>query len=100
MVERLALRVTPVGMLAVWAGVESQIGAIAADVDGRTAVAGGAAPAFVPAEDRRPQARGAFGVADGDIYMLAEGGPRDILLIRSEERRVGKECVSTCKYRW
>src|SRR3546814_6107379 len=44
MVERLALRVTPVGMLAVWAGVESQIGAIAADVDGRTAVAGGAAP--------------------------------------------------------
>src|SRR3546814_1415817 len=82
MVERLALRVTPVGMLAVWAGVESQIGAIAADVDGRTAVAGGAAPAFVPAEDRRQQARGAFGVADGDIYMLDEGGPHDI---RSEE---------------
>src|SRR3546814_18051107 len=22
------------------------------------------------------------------------------LLLRSEERRVGKECVSTCRYRW
>src|SRR3546814_17606917 len=22
------------------------------------------------------------------------------LMIRSEERRVGKECVSTCRYRW
>src|SRR3546814_16790934 len=22
------------------------------------------------------------------------------LLVRSEERRVGKECVSTCRYRW
>src|SRR3546814_20997497 len=23
-----------------------------------------------------------------------------LLVIRSEERRVGKECVSTCRYRW
>src|SRR3546814_14033340 len=23
-----------------------------------------------------------------------------ILTVRSEERRVGKECVSTCRYRW
>src|SRR3546814_16136799 len=25
---------------------------------------------------------------------------RDRLKTRSEERRVGKECVSTCRYRW
>src|SRR3546814_17175319 len=24
----------------------------------------------------------------------------DTALLRSEERRVGKECVSTCRYRW
>src|SRR3546814_4250221 len=24
----------------------------------------------------------------------------DVLQFRSEERRVGKECVSTCRYRW
>src|SRR3546814_13193339 len=24
----------------------------------------------------------------------------DVVLIRSEERRVGKECVSTCRSRW
>src|SRR3546814_14082712 len=23
-----------------------------------------------------------------------------VILVRSEERRVGKECVSTCSYRW
>src|SRR3546814_20902057 len=23
-----------------------------------------------------------------------------VLAVRSEERRVGKECVSTCRYRW
>ena len=30
--------------------------------------------------------------------MIAEG--REIAKIRSEERRVGKECVSTCRSRW
>src|SRR3546814_11499158 len=29
------------------------------------------------------------------------GAPQDIMgLLRSEERRVGKECVSTCRSRW
>src|SRR3546814_6306581 len=32
-------------------------------------------------------------LVDGDFYR------RDHQL-RSEERRVGKECVSTCRYRW
>src|SRR3546814_4949124 len=28
------------------------------------------------------------------------GGQHFDLQLRSEERRVGKECVSTCRYRW
>src|SRR3546814_18578232 len=32
------------------------------------------------------------------LHLLA-GGRRD-LVVRSEERRVGKECVSTCRSRW
>src|SRR3546814_16729712 len=28
------------------------------------------------------------------------GGAADIAAVRSEERRVGKECVSTCRSRW
>src|SRR3546814_3978046 len=30
----------------------------------------------------------------------ADRGPRASRFIRSEERRVGKECVSTCRSRW
>src|SRR3546814_13997558 len=29
-----------------------------------------------------------------------EYGPSGIRVNRSDERRVGKECVSTCRYRW
>src|SRR3546814_13166099 len=32
----------------------------------------------------------------GNIVMLSSIAS----LMRSEERRVGKECVSTCRYRW
>src|SRR3546814_11113802 len=35
--------------------------------------------------------------ASGMALRLATGGN---LLDRSEERRVGKECVSTCRFRW
>src|SRR3546814_15939053 len=31
------------------------------------------------------------------FHAFARAGPRSA---RSEERRVGKECVSTCRYRW
>src|SRR3546814_18933968 len=35
------------------------------------------------------------------IYALkARGGRYGLQVMRSEERRVGKECVSTCRYRW
>src|SRR3546814_16901582 len=34
--------------------------------------------------------------------LVGSGANRTVLseIIRSEERRVGKECVSTCRYRW
>src|SRR3546814_20391696 len=44
-----------------------------------------------------------------ELGVLSPGGPGDATVIevedgdfvyRSEERRVGKECVSTCRYRW
>src|SRR3546814_17836714 len=37
-------------------------------------------------------------VADGGIFGRNLGARE--ALIRSEERRVGKECVSTCRSRW
>src|SRR3546814_11886772 len=37
--------------------------------------------------------------AVNDIFGTVAYG-RDIMEFRSEERRVGKECVSTCRYRW
>src|SRR3546814_18824965 len=40
----------------------------------------------------------------GSVIICLQLGPRDIVLLgaddRSEERRVGKECVSTCRSRW
>src|SRR3546814_16524590 len=38
--------------------------------------------------------RSAFG------YMVAAGISMGALVGRSEERRVGKKCVSKCRYRW
>src|SRR3546814_11631379 len=31
---------------------------------------------------------------------VAQNKPRHLASLRSEERRVGKECVSTCRSRW
>src|SRR3546814_14768238 len=36
----------------------------------------------------------------GHVESLAEGDAGLFAFRRSEERRVGKECVSTCRYRW
>src|SRR3546814_15896734 len=43
-----------------------------------------------------------FSVRNNLGLSLALDGKRDgaIELLRSEERRVGKECVSTCRSRW
>src|SRR3546814_16646183 len=42
-------------------------------------------------------AKAPFALAYEDLAAAGDGSP---LGIRSEERRVGKECVSTCRYRW
>src|SRR3546814_13665755 len=40
-------------------------------------------------------------IRKGDrVVMWYISGNRDETVIRSEERRVGKECVSACRYRW
>src|SRR3546814_20037668 len=41
--------------------------------------------------------RGLAGQTPHGIVELRDVGP---VIGRSEERRVGKECVSTCRYRW
>src|SRR3546814_3824473 len=38
------------------------------------------------------------GAGQGDIAALEQ--PVLVISVRSEERRVGKECVSTCRSRW
>src|SRR3546814_11784200 len=38
-------------------------------------------------------------IAGRTVTVTVEGA-EDALSIRSEERRVGKECVSTCRSRW
>src|SRR3546814_14733331 len=54
-----------------------------------------------PAADRR-QCHAAAGQLGAGVEDVAEALDRDahLLEIRSEERRVGKECVSTCRSRW
>src|SRR3546814_12984626 len=37
--------------------------------------------------------------AGPDLFLHPDGAPMEFY-DRSEERRVGKECVSTCRYRW
>src|SRR3546814_13244200 len=32
--------------------------------------------------------------------LVRDGGARAAVLVRSEERRVGQECVGTCRSRW
>src|SRR3546814_14521554 len=45
-----------------------------------------------------PALDGRLDVPGGELLAAAEG--HVIAQVRSEERRVGKECVSTCRYRW
>src|SRR3546814_8755139 len=43
-----------------------------------------------------------YAVTAGQIEAQRDAAARKLagFLARSEERRVGKECVSTCRYRW
>src|SRR3546814_6882921 len=57
---------------------------------------GVSAAAYIP--DRLMEGYGPSGEA---LVRLAQGGSTLIVTVdRSEERRVGKECVSTCRCRW
>src|SRR3546814_15383327 len=51
------------------------------------------------AVDQRTAARspGAVGVK---LELIDTGVAKEFHSVRSEERRVGKECVSSCRYRW
>src|SRR3546814_18474052 len=56
----------------------------------------------VSAGDRR-KCRASHKRRPGPVKRPAQpiaGAHRHKLLMSSEERRVGKECVSTCRYRW
>src|SRR3546814_19621028 len=64
-------------------------------------------PIFVVAGDRVVEPERAVGVAD--MPLERDWRRRDAefglaveieIIVRSEERRVGKECVSTCRSRW
>src|SRR3546814_5734036 len=35
-----------------------------------------------------------------DMEWAKDGETGEVFIVRSEERRVGKECVSTCRSRW
>src|SRR3546814_15481694 len=64
-------------------------------VDGRRVRGAHGEPGLVvaQAEEQRCVVRGGRDVGAVQAQRRAVG-------IRSEERRVGKECVSTCRYRW
>src|SRR3546814_20427038 len=51
-----------------------------------------------PSEENRMYVCLCNGYRDTEIREIAESGVR--CARRSEERRVGKECVSTCRSRW
>src|SRR3546814_6282155 len=50
---------------------------------------------------RHGHARAVAGTAGNAVDLHVPRIPgRAHVLVRSEERRVGKECVSTCRFRW
>src|SRR3546814_14052842 len=54
----------------------------------------------VPLVDQPPRARGAEAVEMQAAQRQFLWREADARIARSEERRVGKECVSTCRSRW
>src|SRR3546814_981353 len=76
----------------------SDLQRIGRDLDGI-----GVAPVFqgILGEERRQQAHHQDAEARREQRERAEHRRRqDVATMRSEERRVGKECVSTCRSRW
>src|SRR3546814_15692540 len=51
--------------------------------------------------DRSSENATQYAVSAGALYKISKSDTLDVKLrIRSEERRVGKECVSPCSTRW
>src|SRR3546814_16567896 len=75
-------------------------------VDGGLAIAGDDHPvlrAMAVELPRQPVPRlhlDALGDEAGRCVYDAPGTPRAVCVLRSEERRAGKECVRKCRYRW
>src|SRR3546814_3059740 len=53
----------------------------------------------VGAYDAADNGQTAFTIEEGGYFGLARI-TREVSAVRSDERRVGKECVSTCRSRW
>src|SRR3546814_4963668 len=61
----------------------------------------GAAIVEGPRRRNDPAPAGAAAILDAGKRQIAQpAGETDRVRCRSEERRVGKECVSTCRSRW
>src|SRR3546814_17462369 len=56
--------------------------------------------ALVAKARQTPSLAGVFSTYDVNAPQLQADVDRVKVKQRSEERRVGKECVSTCRYRW
>src|SRR3546814_17078919 len=86
-------------------GVEGAVGGDRLDRDARREVVDDRAAHAAHVDDRRiSEGTAALRVEDrvvGRITAAAEIGAQDILRVdtRSEESRVGNECVSKCRYR-
>ena len=80
------------GLAAAWTALSGWASAQARE---REAELAGARSAAQAADGRLREARDLFAAADGDLGRLRADAAR-----RSEERRVGKECVSLCRSRW
>src|SRR3546814_13867179 len=85
----------------------SELTGAARNPDGPVTMLYGAAISFeVRAEGGATRLRGAFPydaettLGDGRRERFAARAFRHRIEARSEERRVGKECVSTCRSRW
>src|SRR3546814_17987054 len=55
---------------------------------------------FVPAENTDQCSASSLSAMVLCTFSVGSVAVANILLSRSEERRVGKECVSTCRSRW
>src|SRR3546814_14730657 len=77
-----------------WAEIQSS-GAISKALSGKTD--GTYSYRVRACSDANTSTCGEYSVVDSIIVEIPPDAPP---LIRSEERRVGKECVSTCRSRW